>query len=82
MIAPRRNIGLFVLSGNDFALMETRLSAAAIYSRTKQQHKDVADAGQKMRTCNRWLLALLKSDLPCAQEDVIRKAAVVIGRGE
>jgi hypothetical protein len=28
------------------------------------------------------LLALLKSDLPCAQEDVIRKAAVAIGRGE
>src|SRR4029077_19794654 len=43
----------FLISGNDFAFTETRLIATSIYSRTKQQHKNVTDAGPKLRTCSR-----------------------------
>jgi hypothetical protein len=49
MIAPRCTIGRLSRPVTILRFAKTRLSATAIYSRTKQQHKDVADAGQKLR---------------------------------
>jgi len=54
MIAPRCTIGRLSRPVTILRFAKTRLSATAIYSRTKQQHKDVADAGQKLRIYNRW----------------------------
>jgi hypothetical protein len=72
-----------LISGNDFAFTETRLIATAIYSRTKQQHKNVTDAG---RNCEHVVasVACAAKQRPQirAQENVTRNAAAIIGRWE